>query len=626
MTFMEARVTLRGVGRRGERKGWSRFARHLRVAVTAACLAAGATGTALAQPASGGSGEPPPEVRETVVVSATVAPDSLASLGRAVTLLTRDDIARLPVSSVADVLRLLASVEVRSRGERGVQSDFSIRGASFGQALVLVDGVRLNDAQSGHHNGDIPVSVADIERVEVLLGGGSSLHGADAFGGTVNVITRAAAPRFFADVAAGQHDLLQAAGSAGFTQGQASHRVTGELDHSSGFMPSRDYDVRMARYQGQFDATTRASVAYLDKEFGANGYYGPAPSREWTDQFLVTAERRFEAGRSQGSIDGSYRTHGDRFVYDVRNPALSQSTHRTHAFAVRGRWHAALSPGSTLSVGGEGGRDDIDSTNLGDRAFSRGSVLAELRQQIGDRVVLYPGLRVDAYSRFGTAVSPSASVSGWVSPHVKWRGSAGRVFRVPTFTELYYRDPNHEALGELDPERAWTGDAGVDTYAGSWSASATVFGRRESDVIDWVRASAADRWRTTNIREVRTAGVELSIRRALGRSSAASLQYTGLSSTAESLDLLSKYVLDYAPHSLTAAASGAWRAVSAGSRLEWRRRADGRQYCVVDLRVARTMGRAEVYADLANAFDTSYQEIRGVDMPGRWFKMGLRVR
>src|SRR6185436_14184725 len=98
--------------------------------------------------------------------------------------------ADLPVRSVADVLRLAASVDVRARGGAGVQSDFAVRGASFGQMLVLVDGVRLNDAQSGHHNGDIPVTVEDIERIEILHGPGSSLFGADAFGGTVNVITR----------------------------------------------------------------------------------------------------------------------------------------------------------------------------------------------------------------------------------------------------------------------------------------------------------------------------------------------------------------------------------------------------------------------------------------------------
>jgi iron complex outermembrane receptor protein len=72
----------------------------------------------------------------------------------------------LPVRSIDDLLRFAATVDVRARGPR-VQSDFSIRGASFGQTLVLIDGVRVNDAQSGHHNSDVPLTLDDIERVEV---------------------------------------------------------------------------------------------------------------------------------------------------------------------------------------------------------------------------------------------------------------------------------------------------------------------------------------------------------------------------------------------------------------------------------------------------------------------------
>src|SRR5688572_18321283 len=108
--------------------------------------------------------------RQTVVVTAATTPLELANTARAVTVISREEIAALPVSSVADVLRLVASVDVRARGVRGIQSDFAIRGAGFGQMLVLVDGVRLNDAQSGHHNGDIPVPLDSVERIEVLHG------------------------------------------------------------------------------------------------------------------------------------------------------------------------------------------------------------------------------------------------------------------------------------------------------------------------------------------------------------------------------------------------------------------------------------------------------------------------
>jgi outer membrane cobalamin receptor len=129
-------------------------------------------------------------VHETVVVTAAATPIPLGSVTRTLTVITREEIAQLPVHTVADVLRLASSVDVRARGARGVQTDFAVRGAHFGQMLMLVDGVRLNDPQSGHHNGDVPVPLEAIERIEILHGPGSSLFGADAFGGTINVITR----------------------------------------------------------------------------------------------------------------------------------------------------------------------------------------------------------------------------------------------------------------------------------------------------------------------------------------------------------------------------------------------------------------------------------------------------
>lgn len=184
-----------------------------------------------------------PTLKETVIVTATVAPESLGNVGRSLVMITGDDLRRLPMASLADVLRLVASVDVRSRGPFGVQSDFSVRGAAFGQALVLVDGVRLNDAQSGHHNSDIPVPLEEIERVEVLLGAGSSLHGADATGGTVNIITRPNGRRLLVNVAAGQHGLVDASATLGTTRGQVGHVVSGSFSRSDGFMPARDHHI-----------------------------------------------------------------------------------------------------------------------------------------------------------------------------------------------------------------------------------------------------------------------------------------------------------------------------------------------------------------------------------------------
>jgi vitamin B12 transporter len=153
-----------------------------------------------------------------------------------------------------------------------------------------------------------------------------------------------------------------------------------------------------------------------------------------------------------------------------------------------------------------------------------------------------------------------------------------------------------------------------------------VFSRWENNVIDWVRASAADRWVTTNIRDVDTRGVETGVRQRFGSRAEASVQYTWLEADAAALDMLSKYALDFARHSLAASTVVRAGQFSIGPRIEFKHRVDGREYWLFDTRLGYRVGRWEVFADGLNLLDTDYQEIRGVAMPGRSVRFGLRVR
>jgi len=178
---------------------------------------------------------------DTVVVTASADPVPFDSLARTVTVLTRDEIRSLPVRSLAELLDYTAAVDVRSRGPYGVQADFSIRGSSYSQVLVLVDGVRINDSQTAHHNADLPIALEDIERIEILSGPGSALYGADAFGGTINIITARDGSGFRASGLAGQFGTFE--GSARLSVGRGGFRQSLSIfgSRSAGFMFDRDY-------------------------------------------------------------------------------------------------------------------------------------------------------------------------------------------------------------------------------------------------------------------------------------------------------------------------------------------------------------------------------------------------
>jgi outer membrane cobalamin receptor len=571
--------------------------------------------------------------RQTVVVTGAARPVELGSVSRAMTIITRDQISRLPVQSVADVLRLASSVDVRMRGVRGVQTDFAVRGANFGQMLVLVDGVRLNDAQSGHHNGDIPVSLAAVERIEVLYGPGSSLFGADAFGGTVNVITRRAveSPSFV--LQGGSFGLAGGQGQMGFERGAVRESLTVSADRSSGFMYDRDFKTTTVRSQTALGAASNLSVAYQWKEFGANNFYGGnAPSREWTNQTLVAADHRFADVRGWSTTaSASYRTHGDRFLFNQLQPLLSDNRHRTHAILAAYSGARRIGGAGSLTVGVEGGGDWIRSTNLGDHSTARVSGFGEWRQEIGSRTQIDGTLRVDRYNEFGTSWNPSAGIGWWPSSRVRLRASVGRAFRVPTFTERYYSDPANLAREDVGPETAWAGEGGADVLiAHGWILQTTFFGRADEDVIDWLRPTATDRWQTYNIRDVDTLGFEIGVRKTFAGGPMIVAEYTALDIDAAAVNQLSKYVLDYAPHSFVAAAAIPLPAgFSAAPRVEYRRRSRTTgtfDYVLLDARIGKRLSeRLELFVEGSNLLDETYQEIAGVAMPGATMSISLVV-
>lgn len=579
--------------------------------------------------------------RQTVVVTAAAVPIELGSATRTLTVITREQIAQLPAASVADVLRLAASVDVRARGAGGMQTDFAIRGAGFGQMLVLVDGVRINDAQSGHHNGDIPVPLELVERIEVLYGAGSSLFGADAFGGTINVITRRGVTSPALSIRGARFGRFSADGAAGFRTGPVSQTIGVSLDRSSGFIDGRDYLGGTARLQATIGSSSGVSVSWLAREFGARNFYGAtasgdALSREWTNQLLIAADHRF--GTALGwtlGADGSYRTHGDRFRF---TPSSRANVHRTHEALGTLSATRTVAGAGRLTLGVEAGGTWIASTNLGDHSSSRVSALVEWRQAFARRLELDASLRADHYDPFGASWSPSAGIAWWPLPVMRLRTSAGRAFRVPTFTERYYADPNHQARPEIGPERSWGGDVGIDLFpAGHWTLHATAFRRMDTDVIDWLCADRTcgrggpERWHTFNVHEVKATGAELSLRRTFAAGAFVLVEYTGLRVEVPPIAAMAKYTTDYSPRALTAAAS--WPSPAGlvlAPRLGIRRRTNitgTTDQVVLDARVSRALSPAvRLMVDGTNLLGARYDEIPGVRMPGRAVGVALELR
>jgi vitamin B12 transporter len=566
-----------------------------------------------------------PPVKENVFVTATVSEIGAQSLSRTVAIVTREDLERMGSQFVVDALRLVPGIDPRARGPRDVQTDFSIRGSTFGQNLVLVDGLRLNDSQSGHHNAEIPVALGGVERIEVLYGAGSAVHGADALGGTINVISRRG-PFEAATFQAGQYGYVAAEGSISGRVLPSNWSATGWASRSSGFMFDRDFAMGGAALRGNPTSGMMVDVRHQRRAFGANGFYGPSPSKEWTDGTLA-AVRWSRTGRAWvGSVRGLYRDHHDHFLWDINRPGFAENRHRTDAVDLTATLERHFSGGRRATIGLAAGGDWITSSNLGDHSYGRASAFGELLLPIATRSTAQAGLRVDHYSTFGTSVNPSFSVMTQPSTDLRLHAGVSRAFRIPTFTELYYTDPGNFGNAQLGAESGWSLDAGADWTRHEWTFSFSPFRRWDENVIDWTKANPADRWHATNVRDVTSTGFEASASR---RWSQALLRvyYALLTIDAPDLNMLSKYVLEYARHQGGGSISlPVGYGIRAAVNVDHRHRVDGQSYNLVSARISRPVFRAEIFVDGTNFFNATYHEIVGVAMPGRWITVGVTLR
>lgn len=569
--------------------------------------------------------EKAPPRRETVVVTGAYEPVPLEEADRAVRNLPVED-QPLLAGTLADLLRLEPSLDLRQRAPGAVQADLSIRGGTFGQTLVLLDGFRLNDAQSGHHNMDVPLPLEALSRIEVLKGSGSTLYGSDAVGGVVQFITRRPeASEFRLRAAAGNFGVNQQRASLGMVRGSFSELLTFSRDFSSGFRPNRDYrNLSLAsstHWRSPWGATALL-LAHNDRPFGADRFYGNFNSWERTKTWFAGARQQL-GQRTDLSL--AFRRHTDLFVLYRDRPEVFTNRHIVEGFQGALRRREPLGGAARVHYGVEGYRDAIASTNLGHHVRGRGAAYAALDVRALRRFSFTVGARQEVYGSGDGAFTPSAGFGAWLSSHWKVRASAARAFRLPSFTDLYYHDPANRGSPDLRPEKAWSYDGGLDWYPrDGLRGELTVFHRRERDGIDYVRRSPTDIWRATNIHRLRFTGVEAAFTTMLKRRQELDLRYTGLKGVRSALPgIQSRYVFNYPVHSGVASLTALGRGIAARLRAGVLQRYARDAYALVDLSLARAAGRLRPFLQLTNLANTAYEEIAGVPMPGRAVVAGL---
>jgi iron complex outermembrane receptor protein len=565
--------------------------------------------------------------KESVVVTGTFGPVPADEIDRSVIVIeTREN--PMLYNHWTDYLQLDSSIDLRQRAADGVQADFSIRGSTFAQTLVLLNGLRMNDAQSSHHDLDLPLPTGSLQRIEILRGAGSTFYGSDAVAGTINFIT---GPPEFSEFrvgsAIGNFGVNQESTSLAFVSERLDEQLSIARDFSSGFRRDRDYrSLTVFSNSGAQTQLGRTLIllGYGDKPFGADQFYGNFNSWERTKSWFGALKQDL-GGKTE--FDFAYRRHSDEFILFRNNPSIYENNHIDESWQTAIRRKEPVGTNSTFFYGGEGFHESIESNNLGNHARSRGATYVDYDARALGRISLSVGAREEIFDTGRTEFAPSIAAGYWIKSGWKLKGSASHSFRLPTYTDLYYSDPANVGDPNLKPETAWSYEGGlVWNPGGRYKAEVTVFERREHNDIDYVRgASGGGRYQATNIESLNFTGVETSFEMRLPRNQQVEFSYTGLYGAQKSLNgLQSRYVFNYP----VADAVIAWQGTLPGkfiarSRIGVTSRYSRDPYGVWDAAVGREFQHVAAHLSFSNLTDTQYEEIQGVIMPGRGVVFGI---
>lgn len=598
-----------------------------------------------------------------VIVKAQQRKNSFSRLTRVVATLSKEDLKNLPVQSIADILNHIAGVDIRSRGPLGVQADISVRGGSFDQVLILLNGVNVTDPQTGHNNLNLPVDISSIQRIEVLQGPGARSFGPNAFSGAINFITTApGSNQSRASVVAGDFGYLKLTGETAVKRGDFGLYLSANRQQSSGYTTDTDFEINNFygnfTYEnskiGQIELTTGLQT----KDFGAYSFYSAAVPFEYeeTKTYINNIRWSKDFRFINLSAMGYWRRNFDMFdLYRYGHPnGYVPNYHRTDVFGGNVKLSVFSAIGKTM-VGTELREEDIISNVLGtplntpvkivgtDKYYTNGtdrlntSAFVEHSYSYKN-LFLSAGLMFNHSNDFGSSWYWGADASYLIGDSgLKAFISANQSYRLPTFTDLYYKSSVHNGNANLRPEKAITYEAGISYDKNRINASAHVYRRVGSNIIDRVRLPEEAVSTMQNLTKLNTKGIEISAGYHFENIFLKQLtaNYTYQKQDKNSYEYISFYALDYLKYRLSFSAtaeivkrltltvSGNYQDRIGSFTNAQKQEIDFKPFFTADARLSYAIKNFTLFVEATNLFDKAYYDIGNVIQPGRWAKGGI---
>lgn len=573
--------------------------------------------------------------------------DSLITIGRHIplsenkvyenhTLITKEDIKNSPAKSVEEIISYYAGIDLRRRGISGIQSDVSIRGGDHEQVLLLINGVRITNPQTGHNLWNLPVDASAIERIEVVKGPQAAQYGANAYSGAINIITK--------EIESDELNLVAEGGSFGSYKTEANLNIgknkwknilNASYASSDGYRYNTDFSKKNFFFQGSY-TLDRGSVSlqagFVEKKFGANGFY---ESPKYTEQYEETQQSIVSLSldktmKNIGVRAKSYWTRAQDMYLFVRNkPSIYRNMHIGNNIGAE----VALSMKNKLGVtvlGSEFRKELLQSNNLGERGRDVFSVFFEHNFSILDKKLnVTPGFNWANYSNQGDFFYPQIALGYKLDDNNKIYVNAAKVHRLPSYTELYYKGKTNVGNPDLKPENADSYEIGYRFSKKNYSAQVSLFHKYARNAIDWVKNEEDKPWQTFNNSKVVTNGAEIKVKKNFdGFVKSISLEYTYIDKSVEKNEFnLSRYSLENLRNQLVMKLDNQiFDRLNSSIVYRYIDRVTMDNYSLLDAQLSYDLPRWKFYTSMNNIMGTVYSESSLVEMPGFWISAGVNYK
>lgn len=568
---------------------------------------------------------------EPLVVTASRIPSGFYSTNRNVVIIGEEEIENSTVASVADLLESCASIDIRKRGPFGVQSDVSLRRGTFEQTLILIDGTKINNPQTGHHNLNLPLELEDIERIEILKGPASRLYGPNAFSGVINIITKKAETQNLKIKATtGYYGLME--GNISFSQplGVSLNRISISGRRSDGYRHNTDFSIWNLFLRSHLNTETvdgDISFGYKDKEFGANSFYSELYPNEREHIRMAFIKGGINLNKTEA--DCYWKRLEDDFSLD---PEIQKNHHITNTYGLELK-STVSSPIGSSAMGLEWGKEEMKSSNLDEHSRVKGGFFIEHKLPTIKKTTVIFGSALYYYSSLDWLFYPGFDIGLKLNKNIHLYASAEKSFRAPSYTELYYNTPANEGNPELTPEEALAYETGIRMIRTNFLVNFNAFIRKENNIIDWVRSDSTEPWRASNTGEASTKGLEIdaTFKPVMRRYKGFPIPYINLEYTllgirkGENL-LQSKYLLTHPQHKFTLDVN---YELSNSLKQNWEGsyevRSESKNVFILDTGISWETKYAKLFVEVYNLLNTEYTQAGWIPMPGRWARTGIKL-